>query len=192
MTARSTTSPSASGSVSGRGTLVARVVFLVMVWLGLWAEVSVANVLSGVVVAGAVVGLFSTWRERPVVIRPVATLRFLALFAVMLVRSTWAVALTVLAPTRRTHPAIVAVPLIDCSDAVATVVANAVTLTPGTLTVDVRRHPTVLFIHVLDGRDLAAARRDLRRLEMAAVRAFGDRAALDHLEADDTQVWEAR
>lgn len=191
MTAPSTVSPSASGSVSGRGTLVARMLFLVVVWLALWSEVSVANVLSGVIVAGAVVGLFSTWREGPVVIRPVATLRFLLLFTVMLVRSTWAVALTVLAPGRRTHPAIVAMPLTGCSDAVVTVVANAVTLTPGTLTLEVRRQPTVLFIHVLDGRDLSAVRRDLRRLEVAAVGAFGDRAALDHLETDDTEIWEA-
>ena len=47
------------------------------------------------------------------------------------------VAIDVLRPTPRMEPAVVAVPLHDFSDAEVTVLANFITLTPGTLSLDV-------------------------------------------------------
>ena len=86
---------------------------------------------------------------------------------------------------------IVAVPLRGCSDAVATLIADAISLTPGTLTLEVRRDPLTLYVHALDTRDVEQVQRDVRTLEVLAVRAFGDDAALAGLADDDTTSWRA-
>jgi multicomponent Na+:H+ antiporter subunit E len=53
-------------------------------------------------------------------------------------------------------------------------VADAVTLTPGTLTVEVRREPVpVLYVHVLHLRAVEDVRADVHRLRDLAERAFG-------------------
>jgi multicomponent Na+:H+ antiporter subunit E len=72
---------------------------------------------------------------------------------------------------------------------VVTLIADAITLTPGTLTLEVVADPLTLYVHVLDGRDLEAVRREVRRLEVLAVRAFGDAEALAGLAVDDSTGW---
>lgn len=76
------------------------------------------------------------------------------------------------------------------SEGIVTVVANAVTLTPGTLTVDVHEPddgtPAVIYVHVLQFDDVESVRADVLRLERLAVRAFGTkqhRHDLDELVA---------
>lgn len=169
---------------------VVRVLVIVAVWLALWSDVSVANLASGLSVATVIVLGFDTWRHGSLVVRPVRALRFGLWFLYKLVESTWAVVRAVIAPRHRVHTGIIAVPLQGCSDAVATLIADAITLTPGTLTLEVRREPLTLFIHALDTRDLDAIRRDVRTLEVLAVRAFGDSDAIAGLAVDDTSSWE--
>jgi multicomponent Na+:H+ antiporter subunit E len=169
---------------------IVRAALVVVVWLTLWSEVSVANVASGLVVAALVVFGFDTWQRRPLILRPIRALRFMLFFLYLLVMSTGAVVKTVLAPAGRVHTGILAVPLRGCSDAVATLIADAITLTPGTLTLEVTREPLTLYIHALDTRDLDSIRRDVRRLEVLAVRAFGDAEAIAGLAVDDTITWE--
>ncbi|NLD76381.1 MAG: Na+/H+ antiporter subunit E [Acidimicrobiales bacterium] len=166
-----------------------RVALILAVWLALWSEVSVANVLSGLALAGVIVLGFDTWSHGPLILRPLRAVRFAAFFAYLLVLSTWAVVRTVVAPRDRVHTGILAVPLHGCSDAVATLIADAITLTPGTLTLEVRREPLTLYVHALDTRDLDSIRRDVRRLEVLAVRAFGDAGAIEGLAVDDTTAW---
>lgn len=169
-----------------------RVLWLVAVWLALWGEVTAANVLSGAVVAGTVLVLFSRSRIGAAVVRPVAVVRFAAYFLVSLFRSSVVVARAVVRPKDRIETGIVALPLQGCSDAVATVIADAITLTPGTLTLEVRRNPLTLYVHVLDVRNVEAVQADVRTLEVLAVRAFGDADALEALGVDDMRSWRGR
>lgn len=170
--------------------LLWRVLAIVAAWLALWSDVSVANVVSGLAVAVVIVGGFDTWRRGPMRLRPLRAAKFGIWFAYKLVESTWAVSRAVIAPRHRVHTGIISVPLQGCSDAVATLIADAITLTPGTLTLEVRREPLTLFIHALDTRDLESIRRDVRMLEVLAVRAFGDDDAISGLAVDDTSTWE--
>ena len=85
-----------------------------------------------------------------------------------------------------------AVPLRGCSDAVVTLIADAITLTPGTLTLEVRRDPLTLYVHALDVRDVTVLQQDVRTLEVLAVKAFGDADALAGLAVDDTTAWWSR
>ena len=164
---------------------VVRVAILVILWLALWSDVSVANLLSGVLLAGAIVTVFDTWRPGTVVVRPVHVVRFALHFVVKLVLASLVVARTVVTPRHRVNTGIVDVPLRGCSDAVATLIADTVSLTPGTLTLEVRRDPLTLVIHVLDVRGVEQVRADVRRLEVLAVKAFGPPAAVAGLAVDD-------
>jgi hypothetical protein len=75
---------------------------------------------------------------------------------------------------------VVGVALSHPSPLVATIVADAISLTPGTLTLEARyaddgpspSEPPVLYIHVLGLSDPAAIRDDVRRLERLVVSAI--------------------
>jgi multicomponent Na+:H+ antiporter subunit E len=157
------------------------VVWLVALWQLLWRDVSVANLASGVVAAGLVTtvrpgGPSLAAGHR---VRPLHLLSFLSYFAWLLVVSNLVVAREVV--TRRDHirSGIVAVPLGDSSELVTTVLADAITLTPGTLSVDVRHAPPRLFVHVLHVRDVEGVRRDILRLQRLVLRAMGPASSLD-------------
>lgn len=170
---------------------VARVLFLVGIWLCLWSDLSVANVVSGVVVAVAIVAVFG---QRPgrLIVRPVALVRFTLYFTRKLVESTVVVARAVISPRSAVHTGVVAVPLEGCSDAVVTLIADAISLTPGTLTIEVHQDPPTLFVHALDVRDVARVQADIRTLEVLAIRAFGTAEAIEGLTFDDSVSWRGR
>lgn len=173
-------------------TRLIRILWLTIIWLALWSDISIANTLSGIVVAVLIVALFDTWHDGHVIVRPIHVARFTAYFLYQLTVSSLVVAWTVVNPRDRIRSGIIAVPLLGCTDAVATLVADAVSLTPGTLTLEVRREPLTLYIHALDTRDITVLQRDIRTLEVLAVRAFGDDEALAGLVVDDTTSWRGR
>jgi multicomponent Na+:H+ antiporter subunit E len=165
--------------------------WLLVVWLVLWGNVTTANILSGVLVAAAVQflpdphpvgGRFS--------VRPLAALRFAGYFAYKVVEASVVVAREVVSRRDRINTGIVEVPLLGASDALVTVVANAFGLMPGSVTVEVERESSTLYVHVLHLRSVEEVRRDIHRLEVMAVRAFGSAAALAGLEQDDSSIQE--
>ncbi|SFZ85904.1 multicomponent Na+:H+ antiporter subunit E [Devosia enhydra] len=85
------------------------------------------------------------------VIRLPAILALAWLFVRELVISAAKVAWLVMQPDlmNRIRPAFVAIPLSPQSDASITMLANLITLTPGTLSVDVSEDRSLLFIHVM-------------------------------------------
>ncbi|MCX7620976.1 MAG: Na+/H+ antiporter subunit E [Acidimicrobiales bacterium] len=172
-------------------TQVLRLGVLVTVWLMLWSDLSWANLVSGFVVAGAIATLFPAWNRGILAIRPLAFAKFAIYFLYKLVQASLVVAVTVVVPHKRVRRGIIAVPLQGCSDAVATLVADAISLTPGTLTLEVRREPLTLYVHALDTRDVTQVQREVRTLELLAVRAFGDADAIAGLAVDDITSWRA-
>lgn len=75
------------------------------------------------------------------------------LFVAELVVSAVKVALLAVLPKLKLRPAIIAYPLTVTSDAEITLLANLITLTPGTLSVDVSEDRRTLFIHAIDVGD---------------------------------------
>lgn len=154
------------------------VLWLTGVWVGLWGSASPANVLGGLAVAVVLVAALplAPPRSRGEV-RPGALLRFAGRFAVDLVVSTWQVAALVLRPRLVLRQGIVAVHVPGASDALLTLLSNAISLTPGTLTLEVDRAAATLYVHVLDvGRGtegVERVRRSLQAQAAAAVRAVG-------------------
>lgn len=154
--------------------------WLVLVWIALWGDLSVANVLSGVAVASLLLMAFPHAGPGPAgTLRPLRALVFLAYFTYRLVEANLVVAWEVITPNNESiNEGIVAVPVTGASDAVITILANAISLTPGTLTLEVSRDPAVLYVHVLHLRDIEAVRRDVHTLETLALRAFADEATI--------------
>mgnify|MGYP005839609841 CR=1 FL=1 len=63
------------------------------------------------------------------------------------------IAWRVLKPHLDIHPAVIAVPLRARTDAEITALANLITLTPGTLSIDLSPDRSTLYVHALDLRD---------------------------------------
>jgi multicomponent Na+:H+ antiporter subunit E len=164
--------------------------WMTVLWVVLWRDASPANVLSGLAAALIVVTVFPVRRARARdhTLRPVRLLVFLGYFAWQLVVSNVVVAREILTPRDRVRSGIVAVPVPACSDLVITIVANAITLTPGTLTLEVWRDPATLYVHVLHLDDLDEVRRDIRTLQTMVVRAIGSNEAIRALEATPLPV----
>lgn len=79
-----------------------------------------------------------------------------------LVKSSVNVAILVLSPGRTLSPAIIAFPLSLTSDAGITLLANMLTLTPGTLSMDVSDDRQTLFVHAMDAPDTEAVIADIK------------------------------
>jgi len=85
----------------------------------------------------------------------------LLLFLYELVLSAVKVAVMVLSPNMNLKPGIFAYPLRVDRDFEITMLANLITLTPGTLSVDVSDDRRILYVHAIDASDPDAARRDI-------------------------------
>lgn len=154
---------------------------LLVVWLALWGGITVVNVVSGLLVV-AVLGLVIRRMPGPTHrLHPLGLLRLFVVFGWRLVTSSATVVATVLAPTpTRLRSGIVGVELSQPSQLVAAIVSDAISLTPGTLTLDVRyaaagpagTEPPTLYVHVLGLSDPAAIRADVRRLESLVLAAI--------------------
>ncbi len=83
------------------------------------------------------------------------------LFFVELAKSAWKVAVMVLSPTVSVQPGIFAFPLTVTRDFEITLLANLITLTPGTLSVDVSDDRKTLYVHAIDCSDIEATKRDI-------------------------------
>lgn len=148
--------------------------WLTTLWLVLWRSTSPGAVVSGLVLAVALTWVVRRSDDHPERhrIRPLPLLRYLAHMAVAVVRSNVSLAREVLTPTDYTRPGLLEVRLPPSSELVLTVIANSITLTPGTMTLALDPATSTLRIHVLHLRDVDAARaevEDLHRLVSAAL-----------------------
>ncbi|MEU8356646.1 Na+/H+ antiporter subunit E [Nonomuraea sp. NPDC048882] len=168
--------------IFGRRVPLPLVAWLALVWVTLWGDVSVGNVLGGVAA-----GLVVTWLlPLPVLdpgirIHPAGLVRFLLWFGWDMVTSTVRVVFWVAHPGR--PPAqLVLVPLRTSSEAMTVIVMVALSTVPGSLVLEA--YPRALMLHVL-GRpgDIAdAVRTDVAALEARVVAAFGTRGDRKELE----------
>lgn len=172
-----TASPkSAQGMSRWRSLQPASLVWLTLVWVALWRDLSFANVVSGLGVALAVSLIFPLPRLRTGGrVHPWYLVVLLARFLYDVVVASFQVALLTLQFGRQPRSAVIAVDLRSDSDLVLTLVAELSTLVPGTLAVEARRHTHTLFLHVLDvgDGDLDTFRRRAHDQERRVLRALG-------------------
>ncbi|MEZ5383678.1 MAG: Na+/H+ antiporter subunit E [Microthrixaceae bacterium] len=163
--------------------------WLVAVWTLLWGTPTFANVVSGAVVAVVVLWAFprSVPSHGQVALRPVRVAAFAGWFLVQLVTASLHVAWLVVRPSglHHTRRGIVAVPVRGISSQLLIMVANAITLTPGTFTIEISAAPPVLYVHALESDHPDAIRQSVLDLERRIVRAFGTNEAVAALETSE-------
>jgi multicomponent Na+:H+ antiporter subunit E len=98
---------------------------------------------------------------------------FVLFFLWELLLANLRVARDVLLPLRCLRPGIIAVPLDVTSDVEIALLSNLITLTPGTLSLDVSADRRFLYVHVMNLADAEAARRNIKEgLERKALEAI--------------------
>ena len=99
---------------------------------------------------------------------------FGAIFFKDLLTANFDVAYRVLAPSRPIEPDVVVFPLRVRTDAAITTIANAITLTPGTLTMDYDEKTNSLYIHGITGKNRDAVVEPIRNWEEYALVIFDE------------------
>ncbi|WP_320064552.1 Na+/H+ antiporter subunit E [Micromonospora sp. RTGN7] len=162
-------------------------VWLVGVWSLLWGRVSWGNLVGGLLVGAAVLLFFPlppvTFGGR---LRPWALLVLAGRFITELVIASIHVARIAVHPGYRPRGALIAVRLRVRTDLNLALTAEAISLVPGTLIIDVDREDGLLYVHVFDVRgpaDLTDSRERILATEARIVRAIGSAAELRLLDA---------
>jgi multicomponent Na+:H+ antiporter subunit E len=138
------------------------ILLLALAWLALTGSWTPLNGLFGLAL-GAVAASFAReqHRQRDISPRPLKIARLALVFLYELLLSGLRVARLVLSPRMDLKPGIFAYPLQVDRDFEITLLANLITLTPGTLSVDVSEDRRTLFVHAIDCSDPEQTRRDI-------------------------------
>jgi multicomponent Na+:H+ antiporter subunit E len=154
-------------------------VALVVLWVFLWDQVTVLTVVTGVLLAVGVTrvlylppvllsGRFNVWRGLLLGLRMTYDVAIASL----------QVAALALNPRWQPMNSIIAVQLLTRSDLVTTLTAEAISVVPGTVVVDIDRERGLLYLHALGTRthaDIDRVRRDVLGTEERIVLAIGTR-----------------
>lgn len=135
---------------------------MAFIWAAITGSATLHNLIFGFVLSMLTLGLI---REQingiGYMTRSLRFLSLMLLFLVELAKSAWKVAVTVLSPDMNLQPGIFAYPLKVERDFEITLLANLITLTPGTLSVDVSDDRKTLYVHALDCADVEGTIRDI-------------------------------
>ena len=125
-------------------------VFLALAWVAITGDVSFGNLL-----IGFGLGLTVLYFTRRILGQPTYLLRLwrvltlLVYFVRELIASNLRVAYDVLTPGYHLRPGVVGIPLDARTDIEITLLANMITLTPGSFSLDVSADRSVLYLHVM-------------------------------------------
>ncbi|MCL4302664.1 MAG: Na+/H+ antiporter subunit E [Anaerolineae bacterium] len=138
-------------------------VLLALAWVALTGQFTPVNL-----VAGFGLGYLLLWLVRPAretagyfrkIVRVVS---FFFFFLGELLIANLRVAYHVIRPSLTMRPGVVAIPLDLKSDAEITLLANLITLTPGSLSLDVSTDRRVLYVHAMYIEDVETFRREIK------------------------------
>ncbi len=121
----------------------------------LWALLT-GRVTTGNLALGFILGYFALLLLHPgaaktssYFMKSAQLLRFALIFVKELVVSSWRVAVDVVRPAPAMRPGVVGIPLDAETDLEITLLANVISLTPGTLSLDISEDRKTLYIHAM-------------------------------------------
>lgn len=139
---------------------------LALAWIALTGQFDPGNFVAGFILAYLLLRFVLGNGERQTYFqRAVRIVRFAIFFLKEMLVANIRVAVTVLSPGMNISPAIVEVPLDARSDLSISMLANLITLTPGTLTLDISADRKVLYVHTMYAREIDAFRLSIKDLE---------------------------
>jgi multicomponent Na+:H+ antiporter subunit E len=128
---------------------------LALAWVALMGDLTVTTFFSGFIVAYLILWLvfIKTASSRSDVhaylIRFPNVIRFFVFYIGEIFKSNIQVAYDILTPTYHMRPGVIALPIQAKTDAEITVLANLISMTPGTLSLDVSKDRKTLFVHAM-------------------------------------------
>ncbi|NKN34619.1 Na+/H+ antiporter subunit E [Marichromatium bheemlicum] len=137
---------------------------LTLIWLLLVNSLSFGQLLLGLLL-GWLIPLFTLrfWPNRVQVHKPLTLVRFVLVLLYDIVIANLEVAWLILRGPRRVHPGFVEVPLALRSELGISLLANTISLTPGTVSAWLSPDRTTLVVHALDVRDPEALVATIKR-----------------------------
>jgi len=124
--------------------------FMALLWAALTGAFSLANIAVGFLLAYVILYFVQPVSGKSAYFRKFGLAAgFLAYLVSEIVKSNLRVAYDILTPTHYMRPGIIAIPLDARTDLEITLFANFLTLTPGTLSLDVSEDRSVLYIHAM-------------------------------------------
>jgi multicomponent Na+:H+ antiporter subunit E len=137
---------------------------LALAWAALYGEFSVPNLLVGFGLGFLVLALMQSAPRHTVYFTRVPKLiGFFGFFLWELLLSNLRVAYDVITPRHHMRPAVIAIPLDVSSEFEIVTLANLLTLTPGSLSLDVSADRKVLYVHAMYVDDPEDFRRRIKQ-----------------------------
>ena len=138
-------------------------ILLALAWAAVTGSFSVVNLGFGFVLGSGVLYMVREQLGGSAYFRRTGrVISLVLLFLKELALSAWRVALMVSRPKLEVSPGIIAFPLTVDRDFEIALLANLITLTPGTLSVDVTEDRKVLYVHCVDLPDPEGTIADIR------------------------------
>ena len=138
-------------------------VLLALAWAAVSGSMTFGSLLTGFVIGALVLAVVGqAYGSSHYLQRLRRFVSLMAVFAYELTRSSLQVAWEAVTPNYSMRPAVIAVPIELEKDISITVLANLVSLTPGTLSIDVSSDRKFLYIHAMYAEDAEAVRRSIR------------------------------
>ncbi len=127
-------------------------VFLALAWAALTSDYKFTNILLGFWLGYFVLAVLAVRGVIPssgYVKKVILVIKFIIFYFKELLLSNFRVAFDVLKPELQVSPGIIAVPLAIDKDTEITLLAHLISLTPGSLSLDVSSDKTILYVHVM-------------------------------------------
>ena len=150
-------------------------VLLGLTWVALTGELTAANAIFGLALGWLVLRIARPLGHYPVFarVKPLKALGLLLFLAWEIVVANVKVVAAVLGPRRSLRPALVAVPLETMGDAQIALLSNLISLTPGTLSLDVSPDRRNLYVHAMSASSPDDLRREIKEgFERRVLEAF--------------------
>jgi multicomponent Na+:H+ antiporter subunit E len=125
-------------------------ILLAIAWAALTGSFQPLDLLFGFLLGYLVLWLGTRMGTPPQYFRKISlVLGLLGVFLLDLLRANIRMAILILSPRMKLRPAVVAVPLVLKSKSAIVLLINLITLTPGTLSLDITTDQSVMFVHTV-------------------------------------------
>lgn len=153
---------------------------LALMWCFVHGSVTIENFLFGLVLGPIVIRSFKPLYKfgeyvsfKDTIARIPKYIKYFSVLIIEILKANIIVAKIVLAPKLDIKSGIIAVPIDTKTNGGITAIANTITLTPGTLTIDVSDDRSVLYVHCIDASDPDGIRESIKNdLEKYVLEAF--------------------
>jgi multicomponent Na+:H+ antiporter subunit E len=136
---------------------------LALTWAALQGDLNVINLVIGFLVSAAVIYVFRQMFFEPRYFTKIGLgIKLVLVFFKELIKANLSVLKIVISPRLRVRSGVIAMPTELRNDVALTLLANMITLTPGTLTLDISPDRRYLFVHTLNLDDPEDVKREIR------------------------------